>query len=384
MLRPYSARCIRPPMERRDLILVTAGLGLDGGGRAVVGRLLAAAGSSWAASRGVRFSVLALTGGQPLAAPLAWRGFAGSRARLSAAVWAAQARAGRRPALLFDLLGLARTQALLPPFLAGPYALFLLGIEVWRPLSRLHRRALTRAHHRLAISRYTLDRAMPFLPPPARATEVLPLALEQRSPAGPPDIALLESLGRGYVLSVGRMSSSERYKGHDELLEAWRRLAGGRPEARLVVVGGGDDRPRLEARAVELGLGERVRFTGFLDEASLDELYRRAGVFAMVSTGEGFGLVYLEAMRAGVPCVAALGSAAAEIVASGTTGLLVPAGSAAELATALEGLLADPALAARMGAAGRQRLETELSLERFEKRLGGVLDELTEVRRVRH
>ncbi|HEX4956206.1 MAG TPA: glycosyltransferase [Thermoanaerobaculia bacterium] len=370
-------------MPRRDLILVTAGLGLDGGGRAVVGRLLATAGAKWAAGRGVGFSVLALTDDQPLLEPLRWCGFGGSRARLSAAVWAAQTRPGQRPALVFDLLGLARTQALLPAFFAGPHALFLLGIEVWRPLSWLHRRALLRARRVLAISRFTLERAAPFLPPTLRPAEVLPLALEQRAPTAEPDAALLASLGRGFVLSVGRMSASERYKGHDELLEAWGRLGETRPDARLVVAGGGDDRPRLEARAAELGLGGRVRFTGFIDEATLAELYRRAGVFTMVSTGEGFGLVYLEAMRAGVPCVAARGSAAAEIIEPGTTGLLVPAGSPAELAGALDRLLGDPATAARMGEAGRRHHAAELSLARFEARLGTVLDELTEVRRVR-
>ena len=91
-------------------------------------------------------------------------------------------------------------------------------------------------------------------------------------------------------------------------------LLAARPGARLVVAGDGDDRPRLEARAAALGLGGAVLFTGFVSEATLAELYRRAAVFVMPSLGEGFGLVYLEAMRAGKPCVAARGSAAEEVV----------------------------------------------------------------------
>ena len=103
---------------------------------------------------------------------------------------------------------------------------------------------------------------------------------------------------------------TERYKGHDQLLEAMTTL----PDARLVVAGDGDDRRRLEEKAAALGLGDRTFFTGFLSEATLAELYRRCAAFVMPSRGEGFGLVYLEAMRAGKPVLAARGSAAEEIV----------------------------------------------------------------------
>ena len=98
---------------------------------------------------------------------------------------------------------------------------------------------------------------------------------------------------------------------------------------------------------------------------------RRSAAFAMPSRNEGFGLVYLEAMKAGKPCVAARGSAAEEIVADGETGLLVEPGPE-PLAAALAALLDDPARATRLGEAGRRRWEERLSFARFREALAAL------------
>lgn len=363
-----------------SLVFVSAGLGLDGGGRAAAGRLLAASCAAYAAERGIAFEILTLGDEIPhdLSGAASARRFGASHSRLAAALWARQVRApGRGGAVcVFDFLGPARVQALLPAPLRAPYLLMLHGLEIWRPLSWTRARALARAAVLVANSTHTLERAgrvNPGLPP----AEVVPLALEERPPAGEPDAELLARAGRGYLLIVGRLASGERYKGHDELLAALPLLAAAHPGARLVVAGDGDDRPRLKAAAAARGLADRVLFAGFLGEATLAELYRRAAAFVMPSRGEGFGLVYLEAMRAGLPVVAARGGAAEEVVADGATGLLVDPGSPAELAAALARLLADPALAARLGAAGERRCREELSAARFRARLAPLLDRLT-------
>jgi len=361
----------------RDLALVSTGLDLEGGGRALVGRLLARAGADWARARGARFDVLTLGNAEPgLIGPIPGRfrafgttGKAGF-ARIAAAVAGLQLRP-RRPALLFDLLGPARIEAALPSSLRSPYLLCLLGIEVWRPLERARKRALDGATIRLAISRYTLARAREIHP--GLSAEILPLALEERTPAGTADLPLLDRAGDGFALIAGRMAESERYKGHDALLEALPRA----PEARLVVAGGGDDRPRLEAKAAALGLADRVLFTGFVSEATLAALYDRAALLAMPSRGEGFGLVYLEAMRAGRPCLAARGSAADEVIVDGETGRLVDPEDREELAAALAALLGSPEVARRMGAAGKVRWQREFGYPRFRDRLAGHLDRLT-------
>jgi glycosyltransferase involved in cell wall biosynthesis len=188
------------------------------------------------------------------------------------------------------------------------------------------------------------------------------------------DEALLAQLGEGFVLIVGRMEG-DRYKGHEDLLATLARLAPAHPELRLVIVGEGKDRARLEARARELGVAERATFTGFVDAATLSAIYRRCAVFAMPSDGEGFGLVYLEAMRAGKPCVALAGSAAAEIIVDGSTGRLVPPG-VAPLEHALGELLSDPGATAAMGAAGRERWQRAFQPALFAENLRPHLETL--------
>jgi phosphatidylinositol alpha-1,6-mannosyltransferase len=408
-----------PP--RRDLIFVSAGLERDGGGRALAGRLLAASSAEFARERGNDWRLYSLGGldgfsggeaaaaGDTAAAGAARnvaRGFAGRQGALAGAVWRRQVAHHRRVACVYDLLGPARVQAWLPAPLRAPYLVAIYGIEVWRRLSRSRFRALRHAAVRLATSNHTVAAARAanrdFGP-----VEVLPLCLEERPPAGEVDAGLLDRAGQGYLLIVGRMAATERYKGHDQLLQALPRLPAPGPTAgppadgsvqprlqaagsvqprlstagsvqpRLIIAGDGDDRPRLEALAATLGVSDQVLFTGFVTEATLAQLYARAAVFAMPSRGEGFGLVYLEAMRAARPCVAARTDAAAEIVVDGETGLLVDPLDVGELAAALGRLLASPESARAMGEAGRRRLELRFTPRRFRDQLWPLLDRLT-------
>src|SRR3954470_1151233 len=302
----------------RDLLFISAGLDLDGGGRAAAGRLLATSCAEYARERGIGLSLLSLVGNGCHIKDVPARSFGGRQGALARAAWRRQI-VGPPAALVYDLLGPSRIEAWLPRPLRAPYLVLLLGIEAWRPLPWDRFRALEKATVRLAISAYTARRARESNPR-LGAIDVLPLCREEREDAGSVDREVLARAGEGYVLIVGRMAASERYKGHEQLFAT---SAQG-PGPRLVVAGDGDDRPRLERRAADLGLApERVVFTGFVSEATLAELYRRGAVFAMPSRGEGFGLVYLEAMRAGKPCLAARDGAAAEIVVDGETGLLV-------------------------------------------------------------
>jgi phosphatidylinositol alpha-1,6-mannosyltransferase len=371
--------------RRRDLVLVTAGLGLDGGGRALVGRLLARAAAEYAGERGIGFRILELSGGagpEVSATPpgIEVRRFSGRRGALARTVWATQLRRPA-PALLFDLLGMARAQVLLPRSFRAPYLVWVHGIEVWRPLGGLRRRALARADRVLASSAQTLERAEPFLPALSSPPAPLHLALESRPLVGEADAGVLERAGHGFVLTVGRMSASERYKGHDELIESWPRVLEREPGARLVVAGGGDDRPRLEAKAHSAGLADWILFTGFVSEATLGGLYERAALFALPSRGEGFGLVFLEAMRAGLPCVALAGTAAQEVVEAGRTGLLVDSDATRNLvgglAAAVASLLGAPERARALGEAGRERWRRAFGYDRFLAALTPHLDALT-------
>lgn len=238
----------------------------------------------------------------------------------------------------------------------------LVGIEAWRRLSFLERSALRRVKTMVAISAHT---AAGFTAAnPAFATSTVRIchpAVPELVPPLPADRA------PGYALMVGRMWSAERYKGHDRVLEAWPAVLASHPAARLVIAGDGDDRPRLMAKAAALGVGPAVEFVGSVDDARLAALYRDCAFFVMPSRDEGFGLVYLEAMRAGRPCIASPG-AAAEFITHGVNGWLVDPGDVAAIAAACARLLQDPPLRARLGQAAAATVCRDYQFAQFAAR----------------
>ena len=125
----------------------------------------------------------------------------------------------------------------------------------------------------------------------------------------------------------------------------------------LRVAGTGPELSRLRRLAVRHGLGDRVEFLGHVPFARLAAEYRRARVFCLPSRQEGFGIVFLEAMAAGLPIVAARAAAVPEVVADGECGTLVPPGDEAALARELGRMLGDAALRERLGEAARRRVE---------------------------
>ena len=160
------------------------------------------------------------------------------------------------------------------------------------------------------------------------------------------------------VVSVGRLAPN---RGHELLLEGFRRLLSARPEARLLLVGRGETRTRLERMAVELGLGERVHFAGYRDR-DLPGVLAAANCFALMGAGSDESCrAVLEAMAAGRPVVARRVGALPETVVDGETGLLIDEDTPEGVAAALATVLGDVERARGMGAAGRRRAETEFS-----------------------
>ena len=129
-------------------------------------------------------------------------------------------------------------------------------------------------------------------------------------------------------------------------------------------------RLRPESRAQSLGLSHAVSFAGRVSDARLHELYDECRFLVMPSRDEGFGLVFLEAMRAGKPCIGGRG-AAAEIIQHNVTGLIVDPGSpgsSTELAAAVCRLFDEPDTCCRFGAAGRERFLSTFTDVRFQSR----------------
>lgn len=142
-------------------------------------------------------------------------------------------------------------------------------------------------------------------------------------------------------------------KGHDVLLRAWPGVLERLPGARLIMVGDGPERPRLESLVRDLELDGTVRFVGWRQD--IPEVLAAADVVVQPSLAEGLGYSILEAMAAGRPVVASAVGGMTEVVADGRSGLLVPPSDPAALADAVSRVLEDPALAERLVAAGRVR-----------------------------
>ena len=280
----------------------------------------------------------------------------------------------RRGWWMFNHVGIARAQKLIPRFIRRPYAVLLCGIEVWDPdLTNDRRHALRHAAARIAISRYTANRVATEHPE-VGSIVTCPLALLPVAPSALTlDHSILDHVREASVLIVGRMSSVERYKGHDELLDCWHTVLEQVPTAQLVVAGRGDDLTRLREKAAALGLADSVLFLGFVSDGTLEALRERVALFALPSRGEGFGLVYLEAMRAGLACIGGVNDAAADVIVDGETGLLVDPKNAATLSEAIVRLLRSPELRARYGAAGKRRFLAEYTFERYCERLAPIL-----------
>jgi phosphatidyl-myo-inositol dimannoside synthase len=282
--------------------------------------------------------------------------------------------AGRRAdCVVYNHLGVATAQASLPTGMRRPYAVLVHGAESWdEGIDAPRRRALADATLRIASSAYAARRVSEAHPE-VGTPEVLPLALLPEPETGSVDGALVGSVTPRTVVISGRMNSAERYKGHDELLEAWPTVLGRRPDARLTIVGRGDDVKRLEAKANGLGLAGSVRFAGMVTESTLDAMLARAGGFALPSRAEGFGLTYLRAMRAGVPCIAGDGDAAREVIDDGVSGMLVPAADRDALSQAVISLLGDSARRRAMGEAGRAAFNERFTFATFRDRLDAML-----------
>lgn len=247
-------------------------------------------------------------------------------------------------------------------------AVFLHGIEAWTPLTGLRAVALGRANALIANSQFT---AREF----AAANPGFTKAEIKICPLGVPEHELISARvteKAPFALIAGRLSSQEQYKGHDLLLEIWPEVRNRFPNGRLLVVGDGDDRPRLEKKAAGLGVADVIMFCGRVDGQTLCALYRDCAFFAMPSSREGFGLAFVEAMRAGKACIAAKG-AAEEIVANGVTGLIVTPDDRNALLNAVTRLFADPALCEHMGRAGRDRFVAQFTETQFRSRFLTVL-----------
>lgn len=209
-----------------------------------------------------------------------------------------------------------------------PLLLVIHGIDAWTPHpSALVRGSLSAVDHFVAVSQHTADRFLEWAPLDSEQGHVVPDCIDRTSyGSGPKRDDLLARYGlrgRTILMTLGRLSAEEQYKGHDEVLEVLPDLVIDIPDIVYLICGDGDDRSRLEAKAERLGVDDRVVFAGYVPEEEKADHYRLADAFVMPGRGEGFGIVYLEALACGVPVVASTADASQEAVRNGELGALV-------------------------------------------------------------
>ena len=252
------------------------------------------------------------------------------------------------------------------------------GVEVWQPLPRYRRRALLHADLVVAPSTDTATKLNAIQGIPLRKIRRLSWSLS-------PDFIRMTKasnlpLPRGFprgsvILTVGRWAASERYKGVDDLIRATVHLRIRIPELHLVAVGGGDDLGRLQGLVTELDAQDCVHFLGGLSREELGACYAQADVFALPSAGEGFGLVFLEAMAFGKPIVAAAMGGATDLIEDRANGLSVLPHDKEGLVQALSLLLLDDSLRSDLGRRGAEIVQQKYSFEVFQNELQRIVEE---------
>jgi phosphatidylinositol alpha-1,6-mannosyltransferase len=177
------------------------------------------------------------------------------------------------------------------------------GIEAWESPGSWVEAAAERAKLVTCISRFTRTKFLSWSRVDPQTVKILPDTYSERFKPGPKPKDLVERYGlegKKVLLTLGRLSSQEKYKGHDKVIEALPKIIERIPDVVYVIAGEGDDRRRLELLAKKTGVCHQVVFAGYVSEADLPALHRMADVFVMPSMGEGFGIVFLEAAASGI------------------------------------------------------------------------------------
>jgi phosphatidylinositol alpha-1,6-mannosyltransferase len=212
------------------------------------------------------------------------------------------------------------------------------GIEAWQDLSWLRRRSMEMAELVTSVSRFTRRRLLAWIGVDPGRVRVLPNSVDPHFRPGPKPGYLLDRYGareKKVLMTVSRLAAAERYKGHDQVIQALPRVLLAYPQTLYVVVGDGDDRPRLEALATECGVRENVRFAGQVSSEELPDYFRLADVFVMPSTGEGFGIVFLEALASGIEVIGGNRDGSLDPLGDGVRGTMVNPDNEEELALAI-------------------------------------------------
>jgi glycosyltransferase involved in cell wall biosynthesis len=266
-----------------------------------------------------------------------------------------------------------------------PYWCVAHGVEAWNVDRRLSRLGLQNSDLILAVSNYTRQRLLAEQPLKAQRVVILPNTVhgEVMKPGPKPDYLMRRhalTIRNKIILTVARLAEPERYKGYDQVLRALPAIRDKIPDVKYVLVGEGGDRPRIETLIRDLEIRDAVILAGGVSARELPDYYNLCDVFAMPSKGEGFGIVYLEAMACGKPVLAGNDDGSSEPVQNGRLGVLVDADSVIEIAKELTRVLEGTHPLDVLYAADRLREESlkKFGFVSFKERLSNLLNQRSE------
>jgi glycosyltransferase involved in cell wall biosynthesis len=270
--------------------------------------------------------------------------------------------------------GLSPVARLLALRAGCPFVVIFHGVDVWGRLRARIRWGIRGAKRIISVSEFTLRECLKSNPDlQVLPAEIMPLGL--MGGGAPPPECRGSKPASGQVLLVTRLTKHCVTKNVRELIVAMRHVIKQVPSASLTIVGEGDDRADLEEFTNAHALASVVRFVGRLGDDQLAGIYAHADVFAMPSKQEGFGLVFVEAMARGLPCVCGNRDASREVVEENVTGFAVDPDSPEAIGNAITKLLLDEPLRRRMGLAGWQRYREHFTREAVEHRIKTAMQE---------
>lgn len=247
----------------------------------------------------------------------------------------------QRPSLILcGHLNFAPVAHLLQRFFGIPYWILVYGVDAWNITDSLKKRALHSADRIISISDYTRERLVKEESLSSVDIALLPVTFDVKNfkiKQKPEYIYHRHKIEpeQPIILTVARLSKDDQYKGYDNVLMALPSIREKVPNVHYILIGKGDDRFRVEELVRNLELDDCVTLTGFVPDEEIGDYYNHCDVFVMPSKGEGFGIVYLEALACGKPAVGGNQDGAIDALCNGELGILVDPDDVDEIASHL-------------------------------------------------
>jgi phosphatidyl-myo-inositol dimannoside synthase len=263
-------------------------------------------------------------------------------------VWAHNWRADRVNLVICGHIHLLPIAWMFARFQNLRLALIIHGIEAWTPTRhKIANKLASKVDSVIAVSRFSATRFASWSEFPTDKAFILPNCVDlDRFRPKPRDPALVNRYGLAsshVIMTTGRLDSYDSYKGFDKVILSMPRLLARFATLKYLIVGDGSDRARLNGLVERLGLSAHVVFTGRISEAEKAAHYNLADAYVMPSTGEGFGIVLIEAAACGVPVIGSLADGSQEALLSGRLGRLIDPNDRDALVQAVTETLSTPA-----------------------------------------